>query len=887
MQSPRRERLYKIIAKAGRADRLAPVVLLMGLSVWLWPMGLGGRMPTGGDVTQFSLGLMASLSEAIRSGRLPLWNDLWGYGFPGLAESQMGVFYPPHLLLYGLLSVEAAYTASLVLHTFWGGLGAYWASRRFGTSPGGSALAGFAWSASGFFVIHLPHQWGYTTGSWMPWAWGLARALASGQVTRRTPFLLALVLTLQVLPGHFQLAFTTQLGVAIVCLWAVAEGLGKPPPDRQDLTRNAFRVAVAMAAVIPLAAMQLWPTYRLSLLAGPRDYEYLSGFAATPVHLVNYVAPGLFHGSPLWRPLAWDPFHTSPEEHLAYVGLVPLFLAIGAMIRGFRRDPGVRVLTVLVLVTLLLSLGPYVPGFSLWSRLPGFSFFRAPARWSLATGLALSLLAGKGFDRLPDLPRPGLTIVRFAALAALAPLLVVIGFELALASTERPGWPALASGFNRALRFLPWIGDPDFRSLMATARRPQGDLRVRTGLARQGVRPVPAQGLRLDEQRFRIYAYELGGTGMLLVTLVALAPFGRHRPFFRAALVALTFVDLIGLSRRRVVGLEPIRPLSEQSRVLGKLVGASRGTRVASAALNNLPMVAGASPISPYRTLDLPTLVALTRLTMELPGRPGTDPGLIAALRATGTGVQVFDPLETAQLWTESTGRGPLSLSPREGVPEGRVKVSGSAEATVMSTRGAVVSGQESRETIRDPVLAGWLYGAPWVAENGPRASTFTLWHPEPGGARAWLVPLTSGRIASILKSSAGDPGDVLALLDHALPLQIRSPRPERLELDVRAEGPAVVIVSQLAHPQWRAHWSGQGGVNAAPIARVFGGRRPWEGAWQAVEVPGPGAWTLGMGYDDRDVRTGLAVSAAAWASGLAAYFWSGRGPNSGRRRRQ
>ena len=176
-----RAALKTFMEKVSRADRLAPVVLLLGLSVWLWPIGVGGRMPTGGDVTQFSMGLMAVLGEALRAGRLPLWNDLWGYGFPGLAESQMGVFYPPHLVLYGLLSVEAAYTASLVLHTFWGGLGAYWAARRFGISPVGAALAGFAWSASGFYVIHLPHQWGYTTGSWMPWAWGLAWSIASGQ----------------------------------------------------------------------------------------------------------------------------------------------------------------------------------------------------------------------------------------------------------------------------------------------------------------------------------------------------------------------------------------------------------------------------------------------------------------------------------------------------------------------------------------------------------------------------------------------------------------------------------------------------------------------------------------------------------------------------------
>src|SRR5262249_50055302 len=271
---------------------------------WLWPIGVGGAMPVGGDVTQFFLGLMAFLTSAMHAGELPVWNNLWGYGFPGLAESQMGVYYPPHVFLYGWLDTETAYVASLVLHTFWGGLGTFWASTRMHVSPRGSALAAFAWTMCGFFLIHLAHPWGYTTGSWMPWAWGLAWNIARGQGTRRTPLLLALVLTLQVLPGHFQLAFCTQVGVAILGLVAFLDPAARA--DRRHL--GVVAVALAMLAVVPLGAMQLWPTFRLArLAASQRDYEYLSGFASTPVHLVSYVAPGLFQRSPLWRPVAWDP----------------------------------------------------------------------------------------------------------------------------------------------------------------------------------------------------------------------------------------------------------------------------------------------------------------------------------------------------------------------------------------------------------------------------------------------------------------------------------------------------------------------------------------------------------------------------------------------------
>ena len=131
---------------------LAVLGLFGALAAWLWPIGVGGRMPVGGDVTRFSIGLMAELGRAYRGLRIPLWNDLWGYGFPGLAESQMGFYYPPHVVLYGLLPLEAAYTASLVLHTFWGALGAYWAARRFGAGAIGAALAGFA----GVMVVVWP-----------------------------------------------------------------------------------------------------------------------------------------------------------------------------------------------------------------------------------------------------------------------------------------------------------------------------------------------------------------------------------------------------------------------------------------------------------------------------------------------------------------------------------------------------------------------------------------------------------------------------------------------------------------------------------------------------------------------------------------------------------
>ncbi len=795
------------------------LLLLLGMSAWLWPIGLGGRMPVGGDVTQFSMGLMAVLDRALHARRLPLWNDLWGFGFPGLAESQMGVYYPPHLLLYGLFPTELAYTASLVIHTLWGAAGTFWAARRFGASPCGAALSGMAWSMSGFFVIHLPHQWGYTTGSWMPWAWGLGWLLVRGRGGPRISLALAGVLAIQTLPGHFQLAFCTEVGLLILLGWSLVE---RPEGGRQARWA-AFGILSALLMVAPLAALQLWPTFQLARMAeSHRTFDYLSDFAATPLHLVSYVAPGLFHFSPLWRPLAWDPFHSSPEEHLAYVGLVPLFLALGTITQGVRRDPVVRALTVVLIGTLILSLGPYFPGFSFWSRLPGFSFFRAPARWGLASMLALSLLAGLGFDRLRYWVRPGRMLIRYCLLVVVLVLIVLLSIELAFASTDGRGWPSVVDGFEAARRAMPWSGDPDFREVMREARRPPSNPIVITALMRRGREPATA---RLDRERFAIYASELGETGLVLLGLLLLSAFGTRPSIFRVGFFALTVIDLLWLGHHRDLETGPIRPLTEQSSVLGRLANQSRGTRTIDG-LGNLPMVAGAAPVLAYRTLDLPALTALRQLAQSPIGEGLPETTIAQAMRATGAEIRVLGPFEathpSADIW-------------------------------------------KAPETIDDPALAGWLFGSASVRKYGQAATRFTLLRPATPPSRAWLVTNPTD-LAQIGQVNPDDTRSVLDILNRARSLVGRSPFPEQFdldEIDVRSSPLPLVIIGNLYDPEWRGRWIGPFGEVAATVQPIF--TNPQGGAWQAVRLPGPGPWILRLEYDGRIARTGLLISGPAW----------------------
>ncbi len=87
------------------------------------------------------------------------------------------------------------------------------------------------------------------------------------------------------------------------------------------------------------------------------------------------------------------------SEYVAFLPLAVLALAvIGAW--GWRTRAGVIPALALAAAGLFLALGAYNPLYWLLARLPGFGYFRAPARWLVLYALGLSLLAGIGWQLL-------------------------------------------------------------------------------------------------------------------------------------------------------------------------------------------------------------------------------------------------------------------------------------------------------------------------------------------------------------------------------------------------------------------------------------------------------------------------------------------------------
>ena len=88
-------------------------------------------------------------ADRLHVGEFPLWNALAGHGYPLVAESQTGAFYPVNVVLYRLCDVNTAYNISHLLHYIATFVVASLYARRMGLSLSGrSSFAGLTISVS-------------------------------------------------------------------------------------------------------------------------------------------------------------------------------------------------------------------------------------------------------------------------------------------------------------------------------------------------------------------------------------------------------------------------------------------------------------------------------------------------------------------------------------------------------------------------------------------------------------------------------------------------------------------------------------------------------------------------------------------------------------------
>lgn len=401
------------------------IVLFIALLLWR-PLFAGETFFWGTPLLQF-VPWLRQMASMWRAGHMPLWNQLVGCGAPLAANYQAAVFYPPHLL-YLILPVEVAMVWLAAFHLLLAGWGMYRWGRAAGLSPFSSSIGALAISGSGFLVSRvglfpsIVH-----TFPWLPvWLWCAEELLQHSG--KREVLRMGLALGMGLLAGHAQTAFYGGVLLLAYLLFRVMRREGKG--------RAILAFALAVLLGVGLAAVQLLPTAELMLLsqrAGGVRYDLAMTYSFWPWRLITFFAPDFF-GNP-GRGDYWG--YATYWEDAGYVGLLPLLLALWAVVRGSARRSESTFWASVALVALTLALGKNTPLFPLLFRyLPTFDWFQAPARWLAVVTVALAALAALGAEQWPA----GRQGRRFGAWAIVAGLAMLTGG--AAARLVVPGMPA-------------------------------------------------------------------------------------------------------------------------------------------------------------------------------------------------------------------------------------------------------------------------------------------------------------------------------------------------------------------------------------------------------------------------------------------------------------
>jgi len=409
------------------------------------------------DFWHFYLPLKAFYAEELQAGRLATWCSLLGTGVPLHAVGEVGMLYPPNLLLYRFLPLPLAVNLSVLGHSVLAGVLAALYAREVGASRAGALLAGLAFGFSGYFVTHARHLSLVAAGAWLPGIlWALERCARS--IRARDVAVLAVMAAMPFLAGHPQLAYNHALlaGAYAVVLLA------------RSRRPRALSIALlgALSLSLLLASPQILPTLELHA-EGPRsgglDRDFATEFDLHPSYLRTFVQPEAFGdpgrfqdgagfvGVPGAVHLFW--------ESVYYVGLLPLLFALVAVGLGWRRrqpktpvEPAwagpVQRLTLLLVVGLLLALGRHI-GIDglLHDFVPGYDLFRFHSRFLLGSALALAVLGGLGLTFLE-----GRLAARFPAACRLVAIGIVTLTFLDLS--------VVLSGHNGTVDAERWLSPP-------------------------------------------------------------------------------------------------------------------------------------------------------------------------------------------------------------------------------------------------------------------------------------------------------------------------------------------------------------------------------------------------------------------------------------------
>jgi hypothetical protein len=404
---------------AGFLNSILVLVAAVGLTWVFFPKLWTGGGLIGGDTYTYYFPQKVAYQDALRAGRLPLWNSVVSLGYPQLAESQTGALYPVNVILYSLLEVNTAYNANHLLHYIAAYIFTWLLARRFGVGPTGSHLAALSF-VYGWFPPRACLEWAIIGGAFFPLIiWCVESHLQSAKA--RWLVIAAVALGAFLTTGHFNLAYITLLLASLLVLLRLTWATNSLAPEFTSARwKPAVLSGIAIIIGFALAAPQLLPTIELKSVSQREEGAFNQAYGNIPVWYLT---------QPFW-PTIWYAPDINPDETLfnsnrieanLYFGVIPFYLAIGGLLWTLRSggpgDRRIAILAVAGVAGVVLATGLLMP---VLRHVPGFGYFAGPGRYGMLTALAVGIAGGRTFDRL----------LSARSLALLWPIVAAVAFAV-------------------------------------------------------------------------------------------------------------------------------------------------------------------------------------------------------------------------------------------------------------------------------------------------------------------------------------------------------------------------------------------------------------------------------------------------------------------------
>jgi hypothetical protein len=426
------QRLFSFLLTERAQEWLAQLGLVLLPAVFFWRETLGWKTLSDGDALFWFYPAYQFVAEQLKAGKLPLWNPFMYSGTPLFGQWQAGVFDPLNwlFLLLGVTSramttvQELAYVVALL------GMFRYTRSLRFNRRA--SVCAAVIYGLSGFAVARVIYPGFLHIFALTPWVlWTIERLRQ--RPSWRTAALGALFVAWQLFAAHPQPFAYAALLAGAYALFRLriadcglrieehslpaqtdseenkGEAAGSPQSaicNLQSTIRYLCQCALVYVGGLGLAAIQVLPAAETAMQSVRQDWPF-EQFTLNSLHPSSlFVVLFPFwqgHGRGIYEMGYWGVYWHHYEAQI-YLGLLALTLACAGAYAAWQRQSRWsigRFWSVIAVLGVCLSLGRYCePLARLVHHVPILGHFRSPNRHWMEVVFAVAVLAGWAVDAL-------------------------------------------------------------------------------------------------------------------------------------------------------------------------------------------------------------------------------------------------------------------------------------------------------------------------------------------------------------------------------------------------------------------------------------------------------------------------------------------------------